>query len=59
MVTAETEKSIERALAYLARTQARDGSWRTRSGYGNYPTAMTALAGRGLVARGNTPVEGK
>lgn len=59
MVTAEAEKAIENGLAYLARTQARDGSWRSRTGYGSYPTAMTSLAGMALLMGGNTPVEGK
>lgn len=59
MVTPEVEKAIDRGHAFLARTQARDGSWRTRSGYGSYPVAMTALAGLGMLAGGNTPVEGK
>lgn len=60
MVTAEAEAAIERGLAYLARTQSRDGAWRTKGSYGGaYPTAMTALAGLALLAGGNTPVEGK
>jgi len=59
LITAEAEASIERGLSFLARTQSRDGSWRTKSGYGSYPTAMTALAGLALLAGGNTPVEGK
>lgn len=59
LITPQTEGSINKALAFLARTQSRDGSWRTQSGYGNYPCAMTALAGLALLADGNTPVEGK
>lgn len=59
MINAETETAIERGLSFLARTQSRDGAWRTKGGYGSYPTAMTALAGLALLAGGNTPVEGK
>ncbi|MEX2212846.1 MAG: prenyltransferase/squalene oxidase repeat-containing protein [Phycisphaeraceae bacterium] len=59
MITPETEKAVEKANTFLAQTQSKDGSWRARSGYGTYPTAMTALAGLGLMAGGNTPVEGK
>ncbi len=56
LITAETEAAIKKAMAFLARSQARDGSWR---GAGGYPTAMTALAGLALLAGGNTPVEGE
>jgi len=59
LITEEAEKSIDKALAYLARTQSRDGSWRTGSNYGSYPTTMTSLAGLALMGGGNTPVEGK
>ena len=58
MITAETEKSIEAGLAYLAGTQARNGSWRSRTNYGVYPVAMTGLAGLALMAGGNTTSEG-
>ena len=59
MITAETEAAIAKGLAFLARSQARDGSWRSNAQYGGtYPTAMTALAGLALMAGGNTPVEG-
>ncbi|MHB1157629.1 MAG: prenyltransferase/squalene oxidase repeat-containing protein [Phycisphaerales bacterium] len=59
MVTAQTEQAIEKGLAYLVRTQSRDGSWRTGTNYGSYPTTMTSLAGIALMAGGNTPVEGR
>lgn len=58
LITTQTEQAIERALEYLARTQSRDGSWRSGSHYGSYPCAMTSLAGLALMAGGNTPVEG-
>jgi hypothetical protein len=59
LITEEAERAIEDGLAFLARSQARDGSWRTSAHYGTYPTAMTALAGLALMAGGNTPVEGR
>ena len=43
-VDAKTEATIKRGLEYLVRTQDRSGAWRA-TGYGAYPTAMTALAG--------------
>lgn len=57
-VTASTRAAIERGLSYLARTQNRDGSWRTNGSSGHYPVAMTALAGTALLASGSTPTQG-
>ena len=60
MVTPEAEAAVQKGLAFLARTQARDGSWRSQAQYGGgYPTAITSLAGLALMAGGNTPVEGE
>jgi len=60
MITPDTEVAIAKGMAFLARSQARDGSWRAQAEYGGaYPTAMTALAGLALMAGGNTPVEGR
>lgn len=59
MVNTKTAQAIDRGLAYLARTQARDGVWRSGGMTGSYPTAMTALAGLALLAGGHTPVEGR
>jgi hypothetical protein len=59
LVTAETENAIKRALRYLARTQSRDGSWRTSGWSGGYPTAMSSLAVLAMMAGGHTPVEGE
>lgn len=58
-VTEEIAKSIDRGLQYLVRSQNRDGSWRSAGNYGNYPTAMTALAGMALLASGSTPTRGR
>ncbi len=57
-VTPEVEVAIRKGLGYLARTQNRDGSWRSTGGYGTYPVAMTALAGVALVASGSTTTRG-
>jgi squalene cyclase len=58
MVTAETEKAIEKGLKYLAARQSSDGSWRNEGGYGSYPVTMTALTGLALTASGSTPTQG-
>ncbi|MFQ5461656.1 MAG: prenyltransferase/squalene oxidase repeat-containing protein [Phycisphaerae bacterium] len=58
-VTAETKAAIEKGLAYLARTQDRDGSWSNRTRYGAYPVAMTSLAGIALLMDGNTTTQGR
>ena len=57
-VTPEIVRMIERGAQYLTRTQNPDGSWNNQGGYGRYPTAMTALAGTGLLATGSTPTRG-
>jgi hypothetical protein len=59
LVTAEAEQAIQRGLACLARTQNRDGSWRSGQQEGGYPVAMTALAGLALMAGGSTPGQGE
>ncbi len=57
-ITAAARGAIERGTAYLVRTQNRDGSWRTHGATGNYPVAMTSLAGLALMAGGSTPSAG-
>ena len=52
-IDAKIEASIQRGLDYLVRTQDRSGAWRA-TGYGSYPTAMTALAGMALLVFGLT-----
>ncbi|HUT37223.1 MAG TPA: prenyltransferase/squalene oxidase repeat-containing protein [Planctomycetota bacterium] len=59
MITPEAEQAIQKGLAYLVRTQARNGSWRSEAMGGVYPTAMTALGGLAIMAAGNTPCEGE
>jgi len=58
-VSEEVAKAIQRGLQYLERTQNQDGSWRSAGNYGNYPTAMTALAGTAMLASGSTPTRGR
>ena len=58
-VTVELRESIDRGLAYLARTQDRRGSWSNRGRYGSYPIAMTSLAGLALLMDGNTTTQGR
>lgn len=49
------EKAIRRGLDWVARTQSPiRGNWTA----GNYPTAMTALAGTALIGSGSTTVQG-
>lgn len=57
-ITGAARAAIERGTAYLVRTQNRDGSWRTHGSTGNYPVAMTALAGLALMSGGSTPSAG-
>jgi len=57
-ITPATRAAIDTGLRYLARTQNRDGSWRTHGATGSYPVAMTALSGLALLSGGNTPTQG-
>jgi hypothetical protein len=57
-ITPEIDQSIKRGLQYLARTQNRDGSWRSAGGYGDYPCTMTSLAGTAILCSGSTPTRG-
>ncbi len=58
-INEETARAIDRGLAYLKRAQDRQGSWSNRGGYGEYPVAMTALAGLALLMDGNTTTQGR
>ncbi|MCH8966453.1 MAG: terpene cyclase/mutase family protein [Planctomycetes bacterium] len=59
LITPQTKEAIDRGLAYLARTQDRDGSWSNRTRFGQYPVAMTGLAGIALLMDGNTTTQGR
>ena len=59
LVDKAVHDSIQRGLAWLARNQANEGSWRNNGGYGSYPAAMTGLAGMALIASGSTPTRGR
>lgn len=59
LITPETQAAIDRGLEYLARTQSREGAWRNQGYMGQYPVAMTALAGVALLAHGDTSTQGK
>ncbi|MCO6459684.1 MAG: terpene cyclase/mutase family protein [Pirellulaceae bacterium] len=48
------EESIKKGLDWTARTQSTLGHWTA----GNYPTAMTALAGTALICSGSTTTQG-
>ncbi|MFQ5414223.1 MAG: prenyltransferase/squalene oxidase repeat-containing protein [Phycisphaerae bacterium] len=58
-ITPATKAAIDRGLAYLARTQRRQGFWENQSAYAAYPVAMTALAGVALLMDGNTTTQGR
>ena len=58
-VDAEIEGAIQRGLGFLVRSQNRDGSWRSEGGRGEYPCAMTGLAGIAILASGSTPTRGR
>ena len=51
---ARWNRSIDKGLKWVARTQSRLGHWTA----GNYPTAMTALAGVAMLASGSTTTQG-
>ena len=57
-INAETQRSIQRGLDYLAKTQAQDGNWSSSGDGEAYPTVVTALAGMAFLANGNTPSRG-
>ncbi len=59
MITPTAEKTIQKALAYLAKAQGKDGCWDDSGQGSSYPMAMTSLAGVGFLAGGNTPESGK
>lgn len=58
-VTPATLRAIDRGIQWLARAQKTDGSFREGGGMGNYPVAMSALAGMAFLGHGDTPVRGR
>ena len=48
---------VDGGCAWVANTQSRLGNWTANNG--QYPTAMTALAGMALLAEGSTTMQGK
>ncbi|MEK6247179.1 MAG: terpene cyclase/mutase family protein, partial [Planctomycetales bacterium] len=48
---------VRRGLDWIADTQSRAGSWTANRG--QYPTAMTALAGMSLLCEGSTTTQGR
>ena len=54
---AREQEVIDGGLDWLANTQSRLGHWSANGG--NYPTAMTALAGIALLSEGSTTTQGK
>lgn len=57
-ITAAIDRAIARGREYLVSQQNQDGSWRSHGSAGDYPTALTSLAGLALLAGGNTPTQG-
>ena len=49
--------AIQKGLEWVAKQQHRDGHWEANGG--QYPSAMTALAGMALLMEGSTLREGK
>src|SRR5437868_10415200 len=57
MISAEAQRAIDDALAYLAQQQAADGSFGTGQFTGN--VAITSLCGLAFLAGGHQPGRGK
>lgn len=53
----DVEAAVERGLEYLKKVQMQDGRWEATGG--QYPTAMTALAGMAFLMEGSNLREGK
>src|SRR5262245_32410202 len=56
-ILAKYQSNIDKGLHWLAKQQYRDGHWEAQTG--QYPVAMTALAGMALLCEGSTPHQGK
>ncbi|MCW8131625.1 MAG: terpene cyclase/mutase family protein [Planctomycetota bacterium] len=57
-VIPKQDAAIEKAVAWLAKNQGKDGSWGANGANGEYRMAMTGLAGLALLSAGNTPGRG-
>jgi hypothetical protein len=55
-VPARYREMVSKGLAYLVRNQRDEGHWEASGG--QYPTAMTALAGMAMLMEGSTLAEG-
>jgi len=53
----EVRRVVDRGLEWLASRQSKIGHWTANSG--QYPTAMTAMAGVAMLAEGSTTMQGK
>jgi hypothetical protein len=53
----KVKRVVDGGCAWVANTQSRLGNWTANNG--QYPTAMTALAGMALLAEGSTTMQGK
>ena len=59
-ITPKMEEAIEKALAWLSKSQGKDGSWGAEPGAGGaYQMAMTGLAGMAFLSAGHSPGRGK
>ena len=58
-ITPKQEDAIDRGLGWLAKNQAKDGSWGVDGPSGTYQMAMTGLAGLALLSSGQMPGRGK
>ncbi len=56
-VPQEYRKTIRKGLDWLAKNQSKDGHWAATGG--QYPVAMTALAGMAMLMEGSTIRQGK
>jgi hypothetical protein len=56
-ILAKYKECTDKGLEWLRKNQERNGAWRAQGG--QYPIAMTGLAGLALLCEGSTPHQGK